>query len=58
MLMLLVINSVLTKMIWLNTGSVEERMVMMNIIILINKLTVAMAMMAITLVMMITMTMR
>ena len=31
MLMLLVINSVLTKMIWLNTGSVEERMVMMKV---------------------------
>ena len=30
MLMLLVINSVLTKMIWLNTGSVEEMMVMMK----------------------------
>ena len=27
----LVINSVLTKMIWLNTGSVEERMVMMKV---------------------------
>ena len=31
MMILLVINSVLTKMIWLNTGSVEERMVMMKV---------------------------